>query len=63
MQYSQMTDLIEKARQRGAEEEYTNSVLREQFELWLSEQRVAAEVSDEEEEVLWLAFQEGFGIK
>jgi len=63
MQYSKMIDLIEQAKARGEEEEQANEVLRDSFEQWLYEQPFNGKLNDEEEQALWEAFQEGFGIK
>jgi hypothetical protein len=63
MQYSKMIDLIDQAKNRGEDEQQANEVLRDSFESWLYEQPFRDKLNDEEEQALWEAFQEGFGIK
>ena len=62
MTYAQMIDLLHQARERGEAEEYTNEVLHEQFSVWLESLEVGA-LTEEEEEAVQLAFEEGYGIR
>ncbi|HVB21203.1 MAG TPA: hypothetical protein VNG51_04580 [Ktedonobacteraceae bacterium] len=62
MQYAKMVDFIEQAKQAGEKRtEHVNVELGEAFDEWLCEQGLG-EISDEEEEHLHLAFEEGYGI-
>lgn len=62
MRYSKMVDLIERAKKAGFEDtEVVNELLEQQFENWLHSQHLG-EVTDEEEDRLRLAFEEGYGI-
>ena len=57
-----MVNLIEKAKEAGREEtEQVNHVLAQAFESWIGDQDVP-NITEEEEDVLRNAFEEGFGI-
>ena len=62
MTYVQMMELLTHAREQGEQEEYTNEVLHEQFADWLDSLEVG-ELTEEEYDVLELAFEEGYGIR
>ena len=62
MQYAEMIELIEKAKEAGREgTEHVNHVLAQAFESWIGNQHVP-DITEEEEDVLRVAFEEGFGI-
>lgn len=57
-----MIDLIEKAKEAGREgTEHVNHVLAQAFESWIGNQDVP-NLTEEEEDILRNAFEEGFGI-
>ena len=63
MQYSQMINLMEKAKQAGySETEPVNYALAQAFESWIGDQRHLGDLTEEEEDVLREAFEEGYGI-
>ena len=60
VQYATMVDLIEKAKQAGEHETlFVNDQLTNAFESWLNRQDLR-EITEEEEEMLRSAFEEGF---
>ncbi len=60
MQYAKMIDLIEKAKLAGLREtEYVRDQMATAFESWINRQDLR-EMTEEEEEVLRRAFEEGF---
>ncbi len=60
MQYAQMVDLIEKAKLAGLREtEFVRDQIADAFESWINRQDLR-EITEEEEEVLHRAFEEGF---
>jgi predicted DNA binding protein len=62
MQYAKMIDLIEAAKKAGYEgTEHVNHVLAQAFESWIGEQNLP-DITEEEEDVLRLAFEVGYGI-
>jgi len=62
MQYAKMIDLIQQAKQAGEKRtEHVKVALGEAFDTWV-EQQGLGEISDEVEERLHLAFEEGYGI-
>jgi predicted DNA binding protein len=62
MQYAKMIDLIEKAKKAGYEEtEHVNDVLAQAFESWIGNQHIP-DLTEEEEDALRRAFEEGYGI-
>jgi len=62
MQYAKMIDLIEKAKQAGYNEtEPVNYSLAQAFENWIGDQHLG-DLTEEEEDVLRKAFEEGYGI-
>ncbi len=64
MQYATMVDLIDEARKAGASEltGYANEILSEIFRGWLADQHLG-ELTEEEEDALTVAFEEGYGIR
>ena len=62
MQYAKMIDLIEEAERAGEDQtEFVNERLADAFDIWLSEQDLG-EITEEEEDDLRRAFEQGFGI-
>jgi predicted DNA binding protein len=60
MQYAKMIDLIEKAKLAGLRETaYIRDQVADAFEHWINRQDLR-EMTEEEEEVLRSAFEEGF---
>ena len=63
MQYATMVDLLRKAELAGeGETEWVNDSLFEAFDLWLSGQHFEEELTRQEQDALYEAFQKGFGI-
>jgi hypothetical protein len=59
MQYAEVIDLIEKAKKAGREEtEHVDYILAQAFESWIGNQNVP-NITEEEEDVLRNAFEEG----
>lgn len=62
MQYAKMIDLMQQAKQAGTERTaIVNELLYEVFDSWRAELGLG-EITEEEEEGLKLAFEEGYGI-
>lgn len=62
MQYAAMVALIKEAERAGeGETEFVNDSLFEAFDIWLSGQHLEG-LTREEQDVLYEAFQKGFGI-
>lgn len=58
----QNAEMIEKAKKAGREEtEHVNHALAQAFEFWIGHQNVP-DLTEEEEDVLRDAFEEGYGI-
>jgi hypothetical protein len=58
-----MVDLLREAERAGeGDTEWVNDSLFEAFDLWLSGQHVAEALTRQERDVLYEAFQKGYGI-
>ena len=62
MQYATMVDLLREAERAGEQETaFVNEHLADAFDIWLSGQDLG-EITEEEEDDLRRAFEQGFGI-
>jgi hypothetical protein len=63
VQYTTMVALIKEAELAGeGETEFVNDSLFEAFDIWLSGQHFEEELTRQEKDVLYEAFQKGYGI-